>query len=160
MLDPDHTFTSPLSGTAYAGPPLLALTVLWHPDPARIGAQYLQADTGQALEVSRFFPLFAHPGRDGLGLGHGSVSRQPLRLARDTGGRLALTPPDSRMTVEVNGSEIAQAVVLERPSSTAASCSGWAVRSCCASTGPTACRATTQWPACSASARPRSRSAN
>jgi transcriptional regulator with AAA-type ATPase domain len=113
MLDPDHTFTSPLSGTAYAGPPLLALTVLWHPDPARIGAQYLQADTGQALEVSRFFPLFAHPGRDGLGLGHGSVSRQPLRLARDTGGRLALTPPDSRMTVEVNGSEIAQAVVLE-----------------------------------------------
>ena len=113
MLDPDHTFTSPLTGTAYAGAPLLALTVLWHPDPARIGAQYLQADTGQALEVSRFFPLFAHPGHDGLGLGHGSVSRQPLRLARESGGRLSLTPPDSRMTVEVNGSEIAQAVVLE-----------------------------------------------
>jgi len=63
--------------------------------------------------VSRFFPLFAHPGRDGLALGHGSVSRQPLRLARAAGGRLSLTPPDSRMTVEVNGSEIAQAVVLE-----------------------------------------------
>jgi two-component system nitrogen regulation response regulator GlnG len=113
MFDSDHTFTSPLTGTPYAGAPVLALTVLWHPDLARIGEQYLQAAPEQALEVSRFFPLFAHAGRDGLGLGHGSVSRQPLRLARETGGRLSLTPPDSRMTVEVNGSEIAQAVVLE-----------------------------------------------
>ncbi|WP_323142404.1 sigma 54-interacting transcriptional regulator [Massilia phyllosphaerae] len=114
MFDSDHTFTSPLTGTPYAGAPVLTLTVLWHPDLARIGEQYLQVDAEQALEVSRFFPPFAHPGRDGLGLGHGSVSRQPLRLARETGGRLALTPPDSRMTVEVNGSEIAQAVMLER----------------------------------------------
>jgi len=113
MFDSDHTFTSPLTGTPYAGPPVLALTVLWHPDPARVGQQYLQPESHGAMEVSRFFPLFAHPGSDGLGLGHGSVSRQPLRLARETGGRLSVTPPDSRMTVEVNGVEIAGPAMLE-----------------------------------------------
>jgi len=49
MFDSDHTFTSPLTGTPYAGAPVLALTVLWHPDLARIGEQYLQADANQAL---------------------------------------------------------------------------------------------------------------
>jgi len=113
MFDPDHTLTSPLTGTPYAGPPILALTVLWHPDLARIGEQYLQPASDGTVEVSRFFPLFARPGRDGLGLGHGGVSRQPLRLARETGGRLSVTPPDSRMTVEVNGVEIAVPALLE-----------------------------------------------
>lgn len=113
MFDSDHTFTSPLTGTPYAGPPILALTVLWHPDLARIGEQYLQSASDEAIEVSRFFPLFARHGRDGLGLGHGGVSRQPLRLARETGGRLSVTPPDSRMTVEVNGVEIAGPAMLE-----------------------------------------------
>jgi DNA-binding NtrC family response regulator len=113
MFDSDHTFTSPLTGAPYAGPPILALTVLWHPDPARIGQQYLQPESDQAMEVSRFLPLFAHPGSEGLGLGHGSVSRQPLRLAREIGGRLSVTPPDSRMAVEVDGVEIAAAATLE-----------------------------------------------
>jgi DNA-binding NtrC family response regulator len=113
MLDSDHTFTSPLTGAPYAGPPILALTVLWHPDLSRIGEQYLQPKSDGAMELSRFFPLFAHPGREGLGLGHGSVSRQPLRLARETGGRLSVTPPASRMTVEVNGVEIAGPALLE-----------------------------------------------
>jgi two-component system nitrogen regulation response regulator GlnG len=113
MLDSDHTLTSPLSGSAFAGPPILALTVLWHPDLARVGEQYLEPDADKAVEVSRFLPLFARPGADGLGLGHGGVSRQPLRLAREAGGRLALTPPDSRMAVEVNGVEIQGPVVLE-----------------------------------------------
>jgi len=113
MFDSDHTFTSPLSGVSYAGPPILALTVLWHPDLARIGEQYLEPDAGQAVEVSRFLPLFARPGKDGLGLGHGGVSRQPLRLARAAGGGLSVIPPDSRMAVEVNGVELQGPAVLE-----------------------------------------------
>jgi two-component system nitrogen regulation response regulator GlnG len=113
MFDSDHTLTSPLTGGFHAGPPILALTVLWHPDPARIGEQYLEPDAGKAIEVSRFLPLFARPGRDGLGLGHGGVSRLPLSLARDAGGRLSVTPPDSRMVVEINGAEIRGPIVLE-----------------------------------------------
>jgi transcriptional regulator with AAA-type ATPase domain len=107
MLDSDHTLTSPLTGGPYAGPPILALTILWHPDPARIGEQYLEPDAARTIEVSRFLPLFARAGKDGLGLGHGGLSRQPLRLSREPGGALLLTPPDSRMAVEVNGAEIA-----------------------------------------------------
>lgn len=113
MDDADHTLTSPLTGGLYAGPPILALTVLWHPDLARIGEQYLEPDNGRTIEVSRFLPLFARPGKEGLGLGHGGVSRQPLRLALEAGGRLSVTPPDSRMAVEVNGVELQGPAVLE-----------------------------------------------
>jgi len=113
MDDADHTLTSPLTGGLYAGPPILALTVLWHPDLARIGEQYLEPDGGKTVEVSRFLPLFARPGKDGLGLGHGGVSRQPLRLALEAGAGLSVTPPESRMAVEVNGVELQGPVVLE-----------------------------------------------
>lgn len=113
MFDADNTLTSPLAGSTNAGPPILALTVLWHPDLQRVGEQYLEPDTRGVIEVSRFLPLFAHPGADGLGLGHGGVSRQPLRIARGADGGLVVTPPDSRMVVEVNGVGIHTPVALD-----------------------------------------------
>ncbi|CAH0224590.1 Transcriptional regulatory protein ZraR [Massilia sp. Bi118] len=113
MHDPDITLTSPLPGAAGPGAPILALTVLWHPDAGRVGAQYLEPDARGVIELSRFLPLFAHPGEDGLGLGHGGVSRLPLRIAREADGRLSLAPPESRMAVEVNGAEIDRPVVLD-----------------------------------------------
>ena len=113
MFDADNTLTSPLAGSTNAGPPILALTVLWHPDLQRVGEQYLEPDARSAIEVSRFLPLFAHPGADGLGLGHGGVSRQPLRIARAADGGLQVAPPDSRMVVEVNGVEIHTPVALD-----------------------------------------------
>jgi two-component system nitrogen regulation response regulator GlnG len=113
MHDADITLTSPLPGGTFAGPPILALTVLWHPDLDRVGAQYLEPDAHGVVEVSRFAPLFAQAGADGLGLGHGGVSRLPVRIAREADGRLSLAPPDSRMVVEVNGVEIRQPVVFE-----------------------------------------------
>jgi two-component system nitrogen regulation response regulator GlnG len=113
MHDADITLTSPLPGANGAGPPILALTVLWHPDAGRVGAQYLEPDARGVVELSRFLPLFARPGEDGLGLGHGGVSRLPVRIAREADGRLSLAPPESRMAVEVNGVEIHQPVVLD-----------------------------------------------
>jgi two-component system nitrogen regulation response regulator GlnG len=113
MDDTDITLTSPLPGANGAGPPILALTVLWHPDAGRVGAQYLEPDARGVVELSRFLPLFAHAGEDGLGLGHGGVSRLPLRIARAPDGRLSLAPPESRMAVEVNGVEIHQPVLLD-----------------------------------------------
>jgi two-component system nitrogen regulation response regulator GlnG len=113
MYDADNTLTSPLPGAPSAGPPILALTVLWHPDTTRIGTQYLEPDARGVVELSRFLPVFARQGEDGLGLGHGGVSRLPVRIAREAGGGLSLTPPDSRMAVEVNGVEIRQPVLLD-----------------------------------------------
>lgn len=112
MSDTDLTLTSPLPGAIGAGPPILALTVLWHPDTGRVGAQYLEPDARGVVELSRFLPLFAHPGGDGLGLGHGGVSRLPVRIARTPDGRLSLAPPDSRMAVEVDGVDIREPVML------------------------------------------------
>ncbi|MGB9108212.1 MAG: sigma 54-interacting transcriptional regulator, partial [Telluria sp.] len=112
MDDADITLTSPLPGANGGGEPMLALTVLWHPDAARVGAQYL-APEARVVELSRFLPLFAHAGEDGLGLGHGGVSRLPVRIGREADGRLSVAPPDSRMAVEVNGIEIQQPVVLD-----------------------------------------------
>ncbi len=113
MHDADITLTSPLPGANGVGPPILALTVLWHPDAGRVGAQYLEPEARGVVELSRFLPLFAHAGEDGLGIGHGGVSRLPVRITREADGRLSLAPPDSRMAVEVNGIEIHQPVVLD-----------------------------------------------
>jgi two-component system nitrogen regulation response regulator GlnG len=113
MHDTDITLTSPLPGAAGPGAPILALTVLWHPDASRVGAQYLEPNARGVIELGRFLPLFAHPGEDGLGLGHGGVSRLPLRIAREADGGLSLAPPESRMAVEVNGIEIDRPVVLD-----------------------------------------------
>ncbi|MDE2430136.1 MAG: sigma-54-dependent Fis family transcriptional regulator, partial [Burkholderiales bacterium] len=65
-------------------------------------------------EISRFLPLFRHPGADGLPLGHGGISRDALRITRDSSDQLLLQPPKSRMVVEVNGVEIDGPVQLSQ----------------------------------------------
>jgi len=102
MNDSDFTLTSPLSAPGGADRPLLALTIVWHPEAARIGEQYV-GDAGM-LELNRYAPQFCRPGQDGLPLGHGGISREPLRLTRDRDDRVTLVLPASRMTVELNGS--------------------------------------------------------
>lgn len=105
--DTDHTLTSPLRDAEVTGGPVLALTVLWHPDPARIGEQYLDGSGDGVIELGRFVPMFSRPGKDRLPLGYGGISRQPLRIARTPDGGLAITLPDSRMIVELEGEEVA-----------------------------------------------------
>jgi two-component system nitrogen regulation response regulator GlnG len=101
MLDSDFTLTSPLSDPGVSDRPLLALTIVWHPDPARIGEQYV-GDAG-TLELNRYAPQFCRPGQEGLPLGHGGISREPLRFTRRRDDEVTIVLPASRMTVELNG---------------------------------------------------------
>ncbi|WP_198115382.1 sigma 54-interacting transcriptional regulator [Massilia rhizosphaerae] len=96
----EYTQTLQLSAQGLPSRPLLALTILWHPDPARIGEQFV-GDPG-ALEVNRYGPLFYRPGQAGLPLGHGTISRDPVRIVRDGDG-VVLHLPATRMPVELNG---------------------------------------------------------
>ncbi|CAN7413758.1 sigma 54-interacting transcriptional regulator [Pseudoduganella sp. LjRoot289] len=102
----DFTLTSPLRDIDAIGGPVLALTVLWHPDASRIGEQYLDGSGDRVIELGRFMPMFSRPGKDRLPLGYGGVSRQPLRIVRTPAGGVEITPPDSRMIVELDGAEV------------------------------------------------------
>lgn len=118
LNDTDPTLTSPLWKAFSRSEPLLGLTIVWHPDPARIGAQYLDTGGG-ALEVGRYAPLFCHPGEAGAVLELGAVSRQALRIVKSSDGGVRIVPPDSRMVVELNGRQCAGEAVLERAQITA-----------------------------------------
>lgn len=101
--DHDFTLTSPLGELGKASAPLLALTIVWHPERARIGEQFIGGTGGDIIELNRYSPLFMRPGAEGLPLGHGAISRQPLRLVRDGEDGVAITLPASAMAVELNG---------------------------------------------------------
>ena len=103
MLDStEYTQTLQLSTQGMPGRPLLALTILWHPDPARVGEQFV-GDPG-TLEVNRYAPLFYRPGQAGLPLGHGTISRDPVRIVREGEGEgVVVHFPATRMPVELNG---------------------------------------------------------
>jgi transcriptional regulator with GAF, ATPase, and Fis domain len=109
MLSPDNecTLTSALP-TAPAGKQrLLALTVLWHLEPTRIGEQYVAGPGAAELALDRYAPAFCHPAGAALPLGERSIARSPLLLRLDAGGGLSVIPPDSRMAVGVDGVALA-----------------------------------------------------
>jgi two-component system nitrogen regulation response regulator GlnG len=112
MSDTEHTLTSPLSVMDQGANPLLGLTIIWHPDRARIGEQFIGGTQAGMLELGRFLPLFRQPGGEGLALGHSSVSRDPLRILRDADNGVRLELPNSRMVVELNGEEIQETQYL------------------------------------------------
>jgi transcriptional regulator with AAA-type ATPase domain len=111
MPHSDFTLSSPISAGSGSERPLLCLTIAWHPDPQRIGQQYLASGAGP-LAVSRLLPLFRAPEMEGAGLAYGGISRAPLQIEQDQDGNLTLTPPASRMVTEVNGVTIDGPVVL------------------------------------------------
>ncbi|MES2128642.1 MAG: sigma 54-interacting transcriptional regulator [Pseudomonadota bacterium] len=106
MIDSDHTLASPISTSMPSEGPALGLTILWHPQRSRIGQQCVGLQGEGTLEVQRHAPLFRHPGRDGLALEHRGVARSPVLLRRDAAGGVAITAPDSAMTVQVNGATL------------------------------------------------------
>ena len=115
MTDPDDTLTTQLfaqeNGRATA---LLGVTILWHPDVARIGEQFLGPAGEGSVELSRYAPLFFRPGTEGIALGHRAIARTPLQLRRSADDSLIITPPDSRMAVEVNGQVLDRVLQFDR----------------------------------------------
>lgn len=104
MNDLDNTMTTQLFAQDGGRPAaLLGLTILWHPDPARIGEQFIGPAGEGTVEVSRYAPLFFRPGQDGIAIGHRAIARAPLHLRRTVDDGVEITAPDSRMAVEVNG---------------------------------------------------------
>ena len=97
MTDADYTLTSPLATPGAPRHLLLALTIVWHPEAARIGEQALQAIPEQAVQLNRYAPLFRHPDGPALALGLAGISREPLQLARDGEDNVILTLPACRM---------------------------------------------------------------
>lgn len=106
MNQTDLTMTSPSLTLRRDERPLLGLTIVWHPDAQRIGEQFIATNTDGVVELSRFLPMFRHPAGDGLPLGYGGVSREPLRILRTSSDHIVIQPPESRMVVELNGVEI------------------------------------------------------
>lgn len=106
MQDTDFTLNSPLAGAFLDVPPLLCLTLLWHPDPCRIGAQVTSCLAQAPINLSRYSPAFQHPGQEGVALGYGGISRAPLRVEASGAGGVLLHLPHSRMSVELNGAVV------------------------------------------------------
>src|SRR5262249_17433588 len=79
---------------------VVGLTVLGHPDPARIGEQValVGLESGREEVLSRKEPLFAQPGEVRLRpLGDVYLSRQPIRLlAGSRPGSVRLDCSDTR----------------------------------------------------------------
>ena len=114
MNTTDYTLTSPLSASTQQSRPLLALTIVWHPDTTRIGEQFIDsgAQTENTIELGRFSPLFRPTLGDALPIGYSGVSREPTRIVRMPNDQIKISPPTSRMIVEVNGQVIEQAIEL------------------------------------------------
>jgi len=112
MIDRDCTLTSPLSELGREARPLLALTIVWHPEQQRIGEQFVAGAGTCDVELSRYSPSFFRLDGEGLPLGHGRVSRDPLRLVRDEADNVTMSLPASRMSVELNGKPVEGTVRL------------------------------------------------
>lgn len=112
MNDEQRTLTSPLSGGGSTDARLLALTIVWHPEPGRIGEQFVTGAQEAQVELSRFAPLFRRPGGEGLGLGYGGISREPLRIVRDALDGVTLHLPATRMSVDLNGRGLSESTRL------------------------------------------------
>jgi two-component system nitrogen regulation response regulator GlnG len=117
--DNDHTRTSATASEQSTQRPLLCITIVWHPDLARVGEQFMMI--GDTLELTRYLPVFAKPRQPGqrpespdLPLGYEGISRQALTIRRTGDEGISITPPASKMVVEVDGTSMTGSHSLER----------------------------------------------
>ena len=108
----DLTRTTPVYHSPQAERPMLCLTIIWHPDHSRIGEQCIAVH--DSLDLARYQPLFCKPGKDGLGLGHDGISRQPTRIARNPDESVSVQASASKMVLEINGAVVQGAQQLSR----------------------------------------------
>ncbi|AVP98895.1 sigma-54-dependent Fis family transcriptional regulator [Ahniella affigens] len=111
----DDTLSAPAHRRRLAKQTCLGLTILWHPDRHRIGAQAaLPLDTNTEFTVNRLAPIFHAANRQqSEPLAHRSVSRQPLLFHTQRDGGVRITVPDSRMLVRVQGRMINHQIDLD-----------------------------------------------
>ena len=84
----------------------LTLTILHHPEVARVGE--VAVVHGQT-ELSRVIPDFAHPGSDdGFPLADPFISRRPLKLQETSGGAVVLTREEGAVEVWADGKSVGQ----------------------------------------------------
>jgi transcriptional regulator with GAF, ATPase, and Fis domain len=112
--DDKFTMTTPIDAVVGTAPPLLGMTILWHPDAARIGQQWAGLGVPGRLAVNRFEPLFRTLDGDEMPLGERSISRTPLHLVRDARDGIEIALPESRMAVQLDGTMLDGAVRLQR----------------------------------------------
>lgn len=110
-LRPDQSRRSRTLG----GDRILALTILWHPDPARVGeCAFVPEDRAVAVRLSRLEPDFAAPRvapATPAPISDPTVSRKPLTLRRD-GTLLLLDPDPDGSLITVDGTPLTKAVAL------------------------------------------------
>ncbi len=92
-------------------PPALALTILHHPDPGRVGDL---AILGTGCALSRIEPSFRSPaGGGGAPLADRHLSRRPLAITALGGGGVRLEPGEGGSEIAVDGQRLASAVELD-----------------------------------------------
>ena len=114
MSNFDYTLTSPIFQPASETNPLLVVTIAWHPEIDRIGEQFLGTTEEGLIELSRYFPLFKHPHTEALPIGYSGISRAPVSIIRHPDNTVTITPPNSRMVVEVNGEQLHQTTTYNK----------------------------------------------
>jgi two-component system nitrogen regulation response regulator GlnG len=112
--------TGSRSATRQGGELVPALSVIWHPEPARIGeVAPLEAltDAGGSVLVSRLAPLFGAPGSPpATPLDDLSLSRSQAALeihATGSRGQLQLRPGKPAVPTEVDGVELERPVLVD-----------------------------------------------
>src|SRR6185436_16742211 len=90
------------------------LTVLWHPDPARVGERAVLAalDAGGDAPLSRLDPCFAAPGGMARPLDDTRLSRRPIILRPAAGGGIVIVRGDSATTLALDGAPVADACTV------------------------------------------------
>ncbi|MGQ3050713.1 MAG: sigma 54-interacting transcriptional regulator [Roseateles sp.] len=112
----EPTESARIAGLDAAGVPAPTLTILWHPDPQRLGEQCaLSVDDDTPIPISRFAPGFSAPGAlGGRPLEHASVSRTPIHLLASRDGSVQLSLPAGPVCHEVDGLPTSGELLLTR----------------------------------------------
>jgi transcriptional regulator with AAA-type ATPase domain len=113
-LNRDPTQTTILEASGPGQSRLMALTILWHPDLARVGAQAAGPAASGKWLLNRFAPAFCAAGQlAGAPLESNAISRSDLCLERHPDDSATLTPPHSKMAVEADGAALHGALRLD-----------------------------------------------
>ena len=114
---PDSTTLTGTTQSAISAslPAVPALTILWHPDPRRVGAMLLLSEVGRGRthQLSRSSPVFPHYAEMHAPLDDPFLSRQPCLELEVTNRSLKLRPPGGAQPIALGGELLDQPVVLD-----------------------------------------------